>query len=116
LRFQRPIKQLRIWLSLTFAALFATDFLKSGSATALLGVVAGLAGVVYLLVKPPAEGEDDYQRRRRQGWAASAVAMAVLVLLIALGAPGESLLAFAGVLILIALGGALWSRITYRRQ
>jgi cobalamin synthase len=113
---QNPIRQLRLWLSLSFAALFVTDFLTSGSATALLGVVAGLAGVIYFLVKPPAEGEDEYRRRRRQGWAASAVAMAVLVLLIALGALSQSLLAFAGVLIFIALAGALWSRATYRRR
>jgi hypothetical protein len=107
---------MRIWLSLSFAGICGADFLTSGSTTALFGVVAGLLGAVYILAKRPAESEKELQRRRLQGWAASAAVIAVLVLLITLGAPGTALLAFAGVLMVIALAGALWSQITYRRQ
>jgi O-antigen/teichoic acid export membrane protein len=110
------IKKLRLWLSLSFAGICGADFLASGSTTALFGVVAGLVGAIYILAKRADLSEEALQRRRPQHWTATAALIGVLVLLIVLGAPGQALLAFAGLLLLIALVGALRSQMTYRRQ
>jgi MFS-type transporter involved in bile tolerance (Atg22 family) len=89
------------------------DYLTSGSTTALLGAVAGLVGAIVILANPLAQNEEEYQRRRGEGRVVFVAIGVVFFLLVALGASKQTFWAFAGVLMLMAVIGALWRRATH---
>jgi len=114
-RDQGRVQRLKLWLSLAFGATCGADYLISGSARALVGAVLGLVGAIVILLNPLAQNEEEYERRRREGRVFFVAAGVVFVLLVATQAPKEFFWAFAAVLMLVAVIGVLWERISRLR-
>jgi MFS-type transporter involved in bile tolerance (Atg22 family) len=105
---QGRFRRLRLALFVGFGAIWAADYLTSGSTWALLGAVTGLLVAIVILVNPPAQDGEEYERRRREGRLAFVAIGVIFVLLVALGASRQAFWAFAGVLMLMAVISALW--------
>jgi hypothetical protein len=113
MRQQELFRKVGFWLSLALALSFGLDFLFSGSPLAAMGTVAAVVSMIVTLVDQPAETQEEYGRRRRETLGLSLVCGVVLILLLALNAPAESRLAFAGLLVIGGLAWALWERMSH---
>jgi hypothetical protein len=113
MRQQELFRKVGFWLSLALALSFGLDFLLSASPLAAMGTVAAVVSMIVTLMGQPAETEEEFRRRRRETLGLSLVCGTVLVLLLALNAPAESRLAFAGLLIISGLAWALWKSMTH---